>query len=315
MATIRVLATGTPVSKSMTNLYPLFEYLDPDIIGVGDYYAFRNRYMVMGGYKNKEIIGYSNVDELMGFIEPYTFQCTKKEALPDLPDKTLMPTRFVKLPAYQQKMYDEVRKAQRSDISVKNVLEKALRLHQIVGGYVKNDEGKIIECVKPKDNVKREEMLNVIEEVGGQVVIWARFIPEIRMIIQALEDLGGGVSVITGATPKEERAGIVRAFQSGNNRFYVGTTSAGGMGIELYAASLTTYYSNTFTWEDRRQSEDRVHRDGVKCSPSYLDIAAKGTIDEAVLMALEKCQDLADFVRDAIDAKSNKIMLNLVPGL
>jgi len=314
MAVMRAIMTGTPVSKNLIDLYSQFEFLDPDIIGVGDYYAFRNRYAVMGGYKNKEIIGYSNVDELMGFIAPYIYECDKKKALPDLPPKVYMPNRQITLSKEHMQFYNEVKNALRTDITIKNVLEKALRLHQIVGGYVKNETGEMVEVVKPAQNAKLQEMLAVIDEVQGQVVIWARFLPEIRMIVNVLVDLGG-VSIITGETPKPDRARIIQDFQTGKNRFFVGTASAGGLGIELTAASVTIYFSNTFTYEDRIQSEDRVHRDGIKTSVAYVDLVAQKTVDVGILRALAQKQDLADFVKGALRDHPGSQGLGLVLGL
>jgi len=87
MARKRMIATGTPVSQGMMDLYMQFEFLNSDLIGIGDFYSFRNRYAVMGGFENKQIIGYENVDELMDLIKPWVYQITKAEALPDLPDK------------------------------------------------------------------------------------------------------------------------------------------------------------------------------------------------------------------------------------
>lgn len=314
MAVLRAIMTGTEVTKNLIDLYSQFEFLDPDIIGVGDYYAFRNRYAVMGGYKNKEIIGYSNVDELMGFISPYIYQCSKKRALPDLPSKIYMPARQITLPKEHMQFYNEVKTAMRTDITIKNVLEKALRLHQIVGGYVKNEEGVMVEVVKPAQNAKLQEMLAVIEESRDQIVIWARFLPEIKMIVEALTELGG-VSIITGETPKPDRARIIQDFQKGNNRFFVGTASAGGLGIELTAASGTIYYSNTFNYADRIQSEDRVHREGIKTSVWYVDLVAQKTVDVGILRALATKQDLADFVKGALRDHPGSQGLELALGL
>ncbi|HEY4722601.1 MAG TPA: SNF2-related protein, partial [Anaerolineae bacterium] len=86
-AEYRSIATGTVVLKHLTDLYSQLEMLSTDIIGIGDFYSFRNRYCIMGGYEGKEVEGYKNVDELMELISPYVYVAYKRECI-DIPPKT-----------------------------------------------------------------------------------------------------------------------------------------------------------------------------------------------------------------------------------
>ena len=110
LAKTKIIGTGTPISHGPLDLYSQFDFLDPNIIGVGDFYSFRNRYAQMGGYDNKEVIGYNNIDELMEILKPWVFQVTKEEMMPDLPPKIYLGSREVKMQPEQAKLYKKIKK-------------------------------------------------------------------------------------------------------------------------------------------------------------------------------------------------------------
>ena len=84
VAKYKLILTGTPVTASPMDFFSQYKFLDPDIFGKS-YYAFRNRYAVMGGYKNKQVVGYQNKDELIRKAHSIAYRITKAEAL-DLPE-------------------------------------------------------------------------------------------------------------------------------------------------------------------------------------------------------------------------------------
>ncbi|MHC4398024.1 MAG: SNF2-related protein [Planctomycetota bacterium] len=106
-AACRLIMTGTPVSQGALDLYAQFQFLDPDIVGIGNWWAFRNRYAVMGGYGDKQVVGYKNLDELTELIKPHVFQAKKEEVLKELPPKQYE-KRYVGFSATQKHCYSDV---------------------------------------------------------------------------------------------------------------------------------------------------------------------------------------------------------------
>ena len=76
----------------------------------------------------------------------------------------------------------------------------------------------------------------------------------------------------------------------------VATPQAGGKGNTWTVANLVVYYSNTYDLEARAQSEDRPHRDGQTQKVTYVDLVARGTVDEKILQALRKKIDMATII-------------------
>jgi SNF2 family DNA or RNA helicase len=204
------------------------------------------------------------------------------------------------------------------------VLEVALRLHQITGGYtvkagarrrMTRTKGEIeevvyepVEIVAPKDNPKMMELMDI---VGGfkkkQGIIWAVYKPEIAAIVKMMRAAGLLVGELHGGIPEADRQPMVDAFQNGQLDWIVGNASTGGMGYTMMASEVNIFYNNTFKMIDRVQAEDRAYGDGQLKSGIWIDIVAEKTVDVAIIAALELKQDLATYVRERI-TRASKIL-------
>jgi SNF2 family DNA or RNA helicase len=140
--------------------------------------------------------------------------------------------------------------------------------------------------------------MELLEETTGKAIIWARFRKDIQLISEALEEEYPGQTVLYyGDVSSDDRSKAMKDFQEDNKiRFFVGTQAAGGTGLTLTAASTVVYYSNTFSLEDRLQSEDRAHRIGQKNTVTYFDIEAVDTVDKRIIAALRMKKDIANLI-------------------
>jgi len=310
----RMIMTGTPVTQGILDLYSQFEFLNPEIIGTGDYYSFKAIYAIMGGHNNKEVIGYQNVDQLMDSIKPYVYQVTTEEALPDLPPK-LYQIRSIPMSPPQKALYAKINKDMvipggNTVIVVQNALEKMLRLQQVTGGHYPEEmwdalnEDIYIKAVPVEGrNPKVEEVIKIAKEVGeSSIIVWCRFRPEIEAVSKALAEEFGEDQVVEfhGGVPPEDRWERVQKFESKRARFFVGNQMTGGVGLTLVAATYAIYFSNSFSYRDRHQSEARLHRPGQDHTVIYIDLKCEGTVDDRVMEAISNKQDVADYVADSM---------------
>lgn len=311
----RTIMTGTPIANSPLDLFAMFQFLDPDIIGLGDYYSFRNRYAIMGGYEGREVLGYQNIEELTEIIAPFVYQVRKHEVL-DLPPK-LYEVREVEPSADQRRLYNTMKKAKmvatgRKQLIVQNVLEKMLRLQEIVGGFVSyENEDEVNALGQPQKrtyrepiagaNPKLQEVLSIAQESDQSTIIWCAFVDEIVAVSNALERAGYAVSRLYGAYTEDERTAALDAFQAKRARFLVGNTVTGGLGLDMTAGTVEVYYSNTFNFVDRQQSEDRAHRIGQTKNVTIIDIVMVDTVDVAIKAALQAKLDVSEYVRKQLD--------------
>jgi SNF2 family DNA or RNA helicase len=305
LAKYRRIMTGAPVTKSPLDLFSQIQFLDSYLLEQQSYYSFRARYAVVvqrsvGTHSFQHVVRYQRLDELQHKIKTFSTRILKSECL-DLPEKLYTKRNIVMTPE-QMKAYLEMKKAAMSFLenekmmTAATVLTQLIRLHQITCGHVKTDDGEIM-AIK---NNRIQELLNVLEETNGKVIIWAVYRHDIQAIEKTLGDIYGKETVASfyGDTKDSDRQSIVDRFQDSTNglKFFVGNPKTGGYGLTLTASHTVIYYSNDYSLEVRMQSEDRSHRIGQTTKVTYVDLIAEGTIDEKIVKALNNKIDLASQV-------------------
>tara|TARA_R110002020_G_scaffold103231_1_gene241715 strand:+ start:5864 stop:7306 length:1443 start_codon:yes stop_codon:yes gene_type:complete len=299
------ILTGFPVTQSPLDLYSQCAFLSNNLLGYTSFYSFQNRYAKlfnrrMGQRSFRQVTGYQNLEELTQKLTNFSYRVLKKDCL-DLPDKVYM-RREVPLTPDQMRVYKQLKDyavaqlESKELVSVTTVLTQILRLHQVVCGFVKDDNGEEVEI----KNNRLDELLNILSEVQGKTIIWANYRHDIKRILNTLHDTVGSDAVASyyGDTPDEERQKIITEFQDPNSslQYLVSNVQTGGYGITLTEASNVIYYSNNYDLEKRLQSEDRAHRIGQTNKVTYIDLVAKGTVDEKIVKALRNKLDLAQEV-------------------
>jgi SNF2 family DNA or RNA helicase len=253
---------------------------------------------------------YKRLDELKKYINDDVFAIKKEDCL-DLPPK-IYEKILVDMPKEQRRVYNTLKQQllveyEGQELSVLNKVALTTRLMQICGGFFPYTEegelpnGKTYEVAKGKiigkKNVKLEAVLADLEEADGQIIIWAQFVNELKMLDAALRKLGYNVGLYYGATHQIKRERIIKQFKEGSIDVFVGNASTAGFGLNLQNSTLQYYFSNSFRTEDRLQAEDRSHRIGVKSACVYKDIIIKNSIDERIYESISTGRDLNDFFK------------------
>jgi SNF2 family DNA or RNA helicase len=289
------ILTGSPVTKSPLDLFTQCAFLDWKLLGYESFFTYRSRYAVMHTMEmnGRQVMFpkyYTNLDELEARLKMFSYRCRKKDCL-DLPDK-LYSQRYIDLTEEQKKVYVDLKKkalavVKDETISYANKLTEVLRLHQVVNGFVKTDEGNIKAF---KTNPKLKELMSILEETEDKCIIWANYVFNINEIKKAIGETYGKDSVVSifGEDSVEVRKDAVENFQSNDRcRFLVGNPTVGGYGLTLTAARYVIYFSNSYNLEVRQQSEDRAHRIGQGVAVTYIDLIANKSIDEMIIGSLE----------------------------
>jgi SNF2 family DNA or RNA helicase len=301
LARFKRILTGSPITKSPLDLFSQCAFLDKKLLGYENFTVFKSKYAVMysierGGYSIQIPKYYVNLEELEFKLKNFSYRVRKKDCL-DLPEKMYV-QRYVDMPEEQQQAYDRLKITamtvmQDEEVSYNNKLTELLKLQQVTNGFVKTNEGNIIDF---KSNAKLKELMAIIEETEDKCIIWANYVHNIEGIKNKLAETYGPDSVVSiyGADSVEDRNQAVEKFQNNNEcRFLVGNPTVGGYGLTLTAAKYVIYFSNSYNLEVRQQSEDRAHRIGQKSQVTYIDIICRDTIDQMVLHNLENKIELS----------------------
>jgi len=298
------ILTGSPVTKSPLDLFSQCAFLHEELLESGSYYSFKNRYAVMkthnfGGRRVQLVHSYQRLDELAEILKGFSYRVLKEECL-DLPDKVYI-KREVELSKEQKEAYSTMKSAALASIKGKmatapHVLTQMMRLHQITCGHLKNDDGTTTDL----KNSRTDELINLLDEVEGKVIIWANYIHDIEALVKTVSKEYGEETVVQyyGATSASDRAKAIKAFQDPNSKvkYFIGNPQTAGYGITLTEAGTVVYFSNGYDLEKRLQSEDRAHRIGQKKSVTYVDFIAPKTVDEKIVKALRNKIDIASQV-------------------
>ena len=306
-ARYKLILSGTPVQNEAVDLWSQYRFLDSTVFGL-NFYAFRSRYCEMGGFNRKQIVRYRDLDTLIRKEHSIAYRVTKEEAL-DLPEQTFE-SRYITLSKSERNLYDRLRRdsfAELSDggtITATTVLTKLLRLQQFTGGFLVEDDAIQPRLVSRGKLDALEDILHdYVVEGKKKLVIFARFIPEIHEIEALCQKVLGKAGMksvaIYGDIRKEDRGPIVQQFQTDPKTMaFVGQIDTAGTGITLTAADTCVYYSVNFNYATYSQSLSRIHRIGQRNRCTYIHLLAEKTIDETVLQALNKKEDLAKTVVD-----------------
>ena len=298
-ARYKMLLTGTIITNREIDVFSQYRFLDPKIFGTS-FYSFRNRYFDMLGYGNHTpVFRKWMTDEFLQKLHSVAFRVTKEECL-DLPEIT-EEERSVDLEKDARKIYDDIEDESyaelgKSEVTAANILTKLLRLSQITGGHLTDDNDAVNTVSRAKLNALSDIIDSCMAE-DKKLVVMARFVPELDDIQELLEKKKIGYAVVRGGVKDRDRE--IHRFQYDDRcRVFVGQIAAAGLGITLTSASTMVFYSLDYSMSNFEQAKARIHRAGQTERCQYIYLVCRGTVDRKVLSALRRKQDLAKTLVD-----------------
>lgn len=303
LAKYRRILTGTPIATSPFDLFSQFGFLDQGILGYKSFFVFKQRFGIFetqfnGPRRYLKLVRHKNMDELKALIEKHSSRVTK-DVLTDLPDK-LYSKAYYEMSARQAGIYSDLRESYMAELqngtvlTAPHALVRLLRLQQIVCGYAPSDSH--IVAIDDKHNPRIKCLLDTVQDhEDSKILIWARFVEDIRQISEALPP--GSFVTYYGASSEEERVAALKAFKEDPSvKYFVSNPAVGGEGLTLTEASVAIFYSNSFKLVERLQAEDRCHRIGQRNKVLYIDIVCPNTVDDRIVSALRDKQNIASVV-------------------
>lgn len=312
----RMILTGTPILQGPHDLFSQIRFLNPQIIGITKWTAFKARYCIMGGFENRKIVRYQNLDELIEKITPHCDLVRLKDCT-NIPEKQYRKITVPLSPAQRdaiRQLKDEgtlILEDLGVELYVTMALERMTRIQQIVGGSLPTldpETGKYTTVPLPGNIPKLDAMMEEIEAAPNEHkhLIWARFAPERDRIIAALAKKYGEQAVLRydgKVSPDQRKINEERIQNDDAARFLVGYQPVAGIGLTMTRAVQSHFYSNTFSAEDRIQTENRNHRTGQDQHCIYTDYEAMVKEDRMITKALALKTDMSEFVKSGLERR------------
>ena len=313
----RFALTGTPIENRLSELWSIFDYLMPGYLYE---YSYFKKELEQPIVKSNDEAAAKRLKQL---IAPFILRRLKKDVLNELPEK-IEEVRIACFDAKQQALYDgqvvktlklvQLQSEEELSKSKIQILAELMRLRQICcdpGLAFSNYEGA---------SAKRELCLEMVQSaIAGEhkVLIFSQFKSMLELLADDLQREGIGYYTITGATPKEKRLELVRAFNNDATPVFLISLKAGGTGLNLTGADVVIHYDPWWNVAAQNQATDRAHRIGQEKVVSVYKLVAKNSIEEKILKMQNDKQNLAESIlsvdgRNSIFTMSKEELLNLL---
>lgn len=307
----RVMLTGTPVQNHLGELWSLFQFVNPGLLG--NYEHFSQKFIIpIEGYQDKE-----KQEQLEHIVHPFMLRRTKQAVLKELPEKIEI-YHTVELSRDELAIYESIRvraekmlQAAGTDINM-HVLAEITRLRQAACSAQLIEPKWTGECSKITSLV---ELLQGVIEGGNRALVFSQFVSFFDIVRKELDRLGMKYFYIDGSVSMKQRAEMVEAFQNGENSLFLISLKAGGLGLNLTGANYVFHLDPWWNPAIEQQATDRTYRIGQNRAVTVYHLVSKNTIEEKIIRLHQTKRDLAENILAGTDTSyklTGKDLLEMV---
>lgn len=296
-ASNRVMLTGTPVQNHLGELWSLFQFVNPGLLGTYEHFS-RKFIIPIEAHHDRE-----RQQQLDQLVHPFMLRRTKQAVLDELPEKTEI-YHSVQLSREELAIYESIRirtekMLQESGNTISmNVLAEITRLRQaactpqLIEPKWTGDSSKVIALL---------ELLQGVIEGGNRALVFSQFVSFFDIVRSQLDRMGIPYYYIDGSIPLKQRTDMVNAFQDGGRPLFLISLKAGGLGLNLTAANYVIHLDPWWNPAIEQQATDRAYRIGQHQAVTVYHLVSKNTIEEKIIRLHHTKRALADTLLTGTD--------------
>ncbi len=295
----KLVLSGTPIENSLSDLWAQFNFINPGLLG--NFNFFQGEFQFPIEKHNDE----SKRERLRHLIAPFILRRTKTEVAKELPELSEQVV-YCEMNEVQESFYER-EKSKARNLVIENInrmgmgkatmqiLQSLMRLRQIANHPVLVDEEYI------SGSGKFDEIISILETLykeGHKALIFSSFVGHLNIIARWLDARGINFSMLTGET--RNREAVIDKFQKDFNcPFFLVSLKAGGVGLNLTAASYVLMLDPWWNPAAEKQAINRAHRIGQDKHVMVYRFITQDTLEEKIIKLQERKSQLADiFVND-----------------
>lgn len=301
-AKFRLITTGTPIENHLGELWNLFGFINPGLLGT--FKQFNRRFGIpIEKYHDREARR-----TLKKLIRPFILRRIKSQVLDELPPRTEITLR-VEMQPEERVFYEALRQQAIENIEGSNeksgrhlrILAEIMRLRRVCcNPRLINDQTDI-------SSSKLQVFSEVVDDLlagGHKALVFSQFTGHLALIRAYLDDHGISYKYLDGTTPAKERQQQVESFQAGEGDLFLISLKAGGLGLNLTAADYVIHMDPWWNPAVEDQAADRAHRIGQKRPVTVYRLVTANTIEEKIVRLHQEKRDLADSLLEGADVSS-----------
>ena len=307
----RLITTGTPVENNLGELWNLFRFINPGLLGTIN--QFNKRFAIpIEKDKNRYV-----QNRLRKLINPFILRRHKSQVLDELPPRTEINLQ-VKLSEEEQAFYELLRRDAIKSLDQDQhasgskhikILAEIMKLRRACCNP---------SLVSPEMNIKSSKLTlfgEIVDELianRNKVLVFSQFVGHLAILKNYLEEKNISYQYLDGSTPPMQRKIRVDSFQAGEGDVFLISLKAGGLGLNLTAANYVIHMDPWWNPAVEDQASDRVHRIGQKLPVTIYRMITKDTIEEKILKLHMKKRELADNLLKGTDVGSKMSAIELL---
>ena len=296
----KMITTGTPIENNLTELWSLFRFINPGLLGNIKRFGERFSLPIENADEEPEAARKAS-QALKALIQPFMLRRMKNQVLTELPPRTDINIR-VEMGPKERDFYEALRLNAIDNISQSgqqaNAGEQRIRM---LAELVKLRQA----CCNPKlvmaetdiPSAKLAALNELLDELklnNHKALIFSQFVGHLQLIKQHIEAKGFSYQYLDGSTPQKQRQKRVNAFQSGEGDIFLISLKAGGSGLNLTAADYVIHMDPWWNPAVEEQASDRAHRIGQTRPVTIYRLITQNTIEEKIVALHQHKRDLAD---------------------
>lgn len=310
-ADFRLVTTGTPVENNLNELWSIFNFIIPGLLGSRD--SFQHKYAAPIETDSDEASRKNVAGQLRTLISPFLLRRRKEQVLTELPPKEDI-DYYIDLSDAERAFYDNLRRSIAADLEREGDSEIQRNERVLCGITMLReavDHPSMVEGAGGEGlpSSKLEAFLELLKGVlsnDHKVLVFSQFTKFLDIVCRSLDDNGIKYGYLDGSMSQSERRRAVEEFQNGDVPVFVSSLKAGCLGLNLTQADYVIHLDSWWNPAVENQASDRAYRLGQKRPVTIYHLRVRDTIDEKIRQLHGHKQNLADQMLENSDDLSTK---------
>ncbi|HVI47243.1 MAG TPA: DEAD/DEAH box helicase [Chitinophaga sp.] len=300
-AAFRLMLTGTPIQNHMGEIWNLFNFLNPGLLGSLQHF---NEQFVFPSVRYPDSTVKQHLKKLLA---PFILRRTKTAVLDELPPKTEI-MKLVTQSAEESAFYEALRRKAIENIHAyegSGLGQQRMRaMTELSRLRMAACHPKMVDTESQIGSSKLEVFMEIVQELisnSHRALVFSQFVRHLDLVRETLDGIGINYLYLDGSTSLARRETLVKDFQGGKGDLFLISLKAGGLGLNLTAADYVIHMDPWWNPAIEEQASDRAYRIGQSRPVTIYRLIARQTIEEKIIDLHHNKRDLADRLLEGTD--------------